>query len=66
MKKFALISMLATMMIAPYAMNSAGGGRASDTPECCTKKESCCPSQACCSGGKHSMGAHCVLHRSAN
>jgi hypothetical protein len=59
MKKLALTALLATMMIAPYAMNST---RASDTPECCTKKESCCPTQACCKGGSHSM---CMMHMHA-
>ena len=62
MKKFALVALLATMMLAPYAISSAGGTRASDTPECCVKKQGCCPSASCCSGGSHGMGAHCMLH----
>jgi hypothetical protein len=66
MKKFALIALLATMMVTPYAMNSASGTRVSDTPECCVKKQGCCPGSSCCSGGSHGMGAHCVLHKSAN
>jgi len=57
MKKYALMALLATVMVAPYAMSSAGT-RVSDTPECCVKKQGCCPGASCCSGGKHSMGAH--------
>lgn len=66
MKKFALMALLATVMVAPYAMSSASGARVSDTPECCVKKQGCCPSASCCSGGQHSMGAHCMLHAAAN
>jgi hypothetical protein len=66
MKKFALMTLLATVMVAPYAMSSASGTRASDTPECCTKKQSCCPSASCCSGGSHGMGAHCMLHSASH
>ena len=51
MKKFALMALLATVMVAPYAMSSASGTRVSDTPECCVKKQGCCPSASCCSGG---------------
>ena len=39
----------------------ASGTRASDTPECCVKKQGCCPSASCCTGGNHGMGAHCML-----
>ena len=62
MKKLALFALLATVTAAPFAVSSAFGNRASDAPECCQKKESCCPSQACCSGGSHSM---CMMHRQA-
>jgi hypothetical protein len=62
MKKFALMTLLATVMVAPYAISSDSGTRASDTPECCVKKQGCCPSASCCKGGSHSMGAHCMLH----
>ncbi len=62
MKKFALMAILATVMVAPYAMSSAGGTRVSDTPECCVKKQSCCPRSSCCTGGSHGMGAHCMLY----
>lgn len=62
MKKLALMAILATVMVAPYAMSSAGGSRVSDTPECCTKKQDCCPHQVCCPGPTHGMGAHCMLH----
>ena len=65
MKKFALMAILATVIVAPYAMSSSGT-RASDTPECCAKKQGCCPSASCCSGGSHSMGAHCMLHTAAH
>ena len=37
MKKFALMALLATVMVAPYAISSASGARVSDTPECCVK-----------------------------
>ena len=66
MKKFALMAILATVMAAPYAVSSASGTRASDTPECCVKKQGCCPSASCCSGGSHGMGAHCMLHASSH
>lgn len=66
MKKFALMALLATVMVAPYAMSSASGARVSDTPECCVKKQGCCPSASCCSGGQHSIGARCMLHAAAN
>jgi hypothetical protein len=46
MKKFALMALLATVMVAPYAMSSAGT-RVSDTPECCVKKQGCCPGASC-------------------
>jgi len=59
MKKFALMAMLATVMVTPFAMNSDSGTWASDTPECCVKKQGCCPSASCCTGGSH---AHCMLH----
>ena len=64
MKKYALMALLATVMVAPYTMSSAT--RASDTPECCVKKQGCCPSASCCSGGNHSMGAHCMLRAAAH
>jgi hypothetical protein len=66
MKKFALMAVLATVMVAPYAMTSAGSTRASDTPECCVKKQGCCPSASCCSGGSHGAAPHCMLHATAN
>jgi hypothetical protein len=66
MKKYALMALVATVMVAPYAMSSASGTRVSDTPECCVKKQGCCPGASCCSGGKHSMGAQCMLHAAAN
>ncbi len=66
MKKFALMAILATVIAAPYALSSASGTRASDTPECCTKKQSCCPSASCCSGGSHGMGAHCMLRMASH
>jgi hypothetical protein len=62
MKKLALMTLLATMIVAPIGMSSATGKSASDTPECCVKKQGCCPSASCCSGGQHSMGAHCMMH----
>jgi hypothetical protein len=63
MKKLALMTILTTVMIAPFAISSAFGTRASDTPECCQKKESCCPSQGCCTGsGNPGM---CMMHRHA-
>jgi hypothetical protein len=62
MKRFALMALLATVMVAPYAMSSASGTRASDTPECCVKKQGCCPGASCCPGPSHGMGAHCMLH----
>jgi hypothetical protein len=65
-KKFALMAMLATVMVAPFAMSSAGGTRASDTPECCVKKQGCCPSASCCAGGNHGMESHCMLHADAH
>jgi hypothetical protein len=65
-KKFALMALLATVMVAPFSMSSASGSRVSDTPECCTKKQGCCPSASCCSGGNHGMGSHCTLHASAH
>lgn len=62
MKKFALMAILATVVAAPCAMTSANSTRASDTPECCVKKQGCCPSASCCTGGRHGMGPHCMLH----
>jgi hypothetical protein len=62
MKKFALMAVLATVMVTPFALTSNSGTRASDTPECCVKKQGCCASASCCTEGKHSMGAHCMLH----
>ena len=62
MKKIAAIALLATMMVAPFGISAARGTRASETPECCQKKQGCCPSASCCSGGQHAMGAHCALH----
>ena len=66
MKKFALMALLATVMVAPFALSAASGTRASDTPECCVKKQGCCPSASCCSGGNHSMGARCMLRGSSH
>jgi len=66
MRKLALIAILATVVGTPFAMNAASGTRASDTPECCVKKQGCCPSASCCSGGSHSMGAHCMLHMTSH
>ncbi|HEY6298017.1 MAG TPA: hypothetical protein VIW95_00100 [Candidatus Binatus sp.] len=66
MKKLALMTLLATMIVAPIGMSSATGKSASDTPECCVKKQGCCPSASCCSGGQHSMGAHCMMHSAAH
>jgi hypothetical protein len=66
MKKFALMAVLATAMVTPFAMTSNSGTRASDTPECCVKKQGCCPSASCCTGGSHRMGAHCVLHATSH
>jgi hypothetical protein len=66
MKKFALMAILATVIATPFAMTYASGTRASDTPECCVKKQGCCPSASCCSGGSHSMGAHCMLQTAAH
>ncbi len=65
MKKFAFLALLATVMIAPLGM-TATGTRTSDTPECCLKKQGCCPSASCCSGGSHTMGAHCMLHAASH
>ena len=62
MRKFALMAILATVIVTPFAMSWAGGTGASDTPECCVKKQGCCPSASCCSGGNHTMGAHCMMH----
>ena len=64
MKKLAFTAILATMMLAPLGITGAYGNRASDAPECCQKKQGCCPSASCCSGGQHTMGAHCMLHAS--
>jgi hypothetical protein len=61
MKKLALTALLATVMVAPFGVSF--GMHASDTPECCQKKESCCPSQACCKGGSHGM---CMMHTHAD
>ena len=66
MRKFALMAILATVMVTPFAMSWASGTRASDTPECCVKKQGCCPSASCCSGGSHSMGAHCMMHTASH
>jgi len=66
MKKFALMALLASMMVAPYAISSASGTRASDTPECCVKKQGCCPGASCCPGPSHGMGAHCMLHKASH
>ena len=66
MKKFALMALLATVMVAPFSMSFASGSRVSDTPECCVKKQGCCPSASCCSGGNHGMGSHCMLHAAAH
>jgi hypothetical protein len=66
MKKFALVALLATMMLAPYAFSSASGTRASDTPECCVKKQGCCPGASCCPGPSHGMVAHCMLHKASH
>jgi hypothetical protein len=63
MKKLALMALLATVMVAPFA---SGGTRVSDTPECCVKKQGCCPSASCCAGGSHGMGAHCMLHTASH
>ena len=57
MKKFALIAILATVIVTPFGISSAT--RTSDVPECCQKKQDCCPSASCCKGGNH---AHCMLH----
>lgn len=62
MKKFALMAVLATVMVTPFGMSSTAGTRASDTPECCVKKQDCCPAASCCKGGSHGMRAHCMLH----
>jgi len=62
MKKIAAIALLATMMVAPFGISAARANRASETPECCQKKQGCCPSASCCSGGQHAMGAPCALH----
>jgi hypothetical protein len=64
MRKLALMAILATVVITPFAMNAASGTPASDTPECCVKKQGCCPSASCCSGG--SMGARCMLHTASH
>jgi len=61
MRKLAVMAILATVMITPFAMSWASGTGASDTPECCVKKQGCCPSASCCSGGNHSMGGHCMM-----
>jgi hypothetical protein len=66
MKKFALMALLATVMVAPYAISSASGTRVSDTPECCLKKQGCCPGASCCPGPSHAMGAHCMLHKASH
>ena len=66
MRKFALMAILATVMVTPFAMSWASGTGASDTPECCVKKQGCCPSASCCSGGNHSMGAHCMMHMTSH
>ena len=66
MKKLAFMALLATVMISPFGTTSATGKRASDTPECCQKKEDCCPAASCCKGGSHGMGAHCMLHASSH
>ena len=55
MKKVAAIALLATMMIAPFGIRADFGNRASETPECCQKKQGCCPSASCCTGGNHAM-----------
>jgi hypothetical protein len=60
MKKFAVVAVLATVIVTPFGISSAG--RTSDAPECCQKKQDCCPSASCCKGGNHGMGAHCMLH----
>jgi hypothetical protein len=62
MRKLVLTAILATVMVAPFGISYATGKSASDTPECCVKKQGCCPSASCCSGGSHGMGAHCMLH----
>jgi len=62
MKKLAAIALLATMIVAPFGISAARSNRASETPECCQKKQGCCPSASCCSGGQHTIGAHCALH----
>ena len=62
MKKIAAIALLATMIVAPFGIRADSGNCASDTPECCQKKQGCCPSASCCPGGQHAMGAHCALH----
>ena len=64
MRKLALLAILATVVGTPYAMSSAKS--ASDTPECCVKKQGCCPSASCCTGGNHTMGAHCMLHTASH
>jgi hypothetical protein len=66
MKKLALMTLLATMIVAPIGMSSATGKSASDTPECCVKKQGCCPSASCCSGGSHGMGAYCMMHSASH
>jgi hypothetical protein len=62
MKKLASIALLAAIMAAPFGISAARANRASDVPECCQKKQGCCPSASCCTGGNHTMGAHCALH----
>ena len=66
MRKFALMAILATVIVTPFAMSWASGTGASDTPECCVKKQGCCPSASCYSGGNHTMGAHCMMHSSTH
>jgi hypothetical protein len=66
MRKLALLAILATVVATPYAMSSANSTSASDTPECCVKKQGCCPSASCCTGGNHTMGPHCMLHTAAH
>ena len=48
MRKLALMAILATVVVTPFAMSWASGSGASDTPECCVKKQGCCPSASCC------------------
>ena len=66
MKKLAFMALLATVMVSPFGMTSATGTRASDTPECCQKKQDCCPNASCCKGGSHGIGAHCMFHASSH